>query len=95
LARPEHEYSVASELDPRWAVRPVELERYQGRAVLVLEDPGGEPLARLLGTTIEVGTFLRLAISIARAVGSVHAATIAVLSKVLPPGCLRTQIWLL
>src|SRR5213079_501338 len=29
---------------------------------------------RLLGTPIEVGTFLRLAISIARAVGSVHAA---------------------
>src|SRR5438034_6208032 len=74
LARLEHEYSLASELDPRWAVRPVKLERYRGRAVLVLEDPGGEPLARLLGTPIEVGTFLRLAISIAGAVGSLHAA---------------------
>jgi len=74
LARLEHEYSLASELDPRWAVRPVKLERYRGRAVLVLEDAGGEPLARLLGTPIEVGTFLRLAIRIARAVGSVHAA---------------------
>src|SRR6266550_1749861 len=69
LARLEHEYSLAAELDPRWAVRPVKLERYRGRAVLVLEDPGGEPLARLLGTPIEVGTFLRLAISIAGAVG--------------------------
>jgi PAS domain S-box-containing protein len=74
LARLEHEYSLASELDPRWAVRPLKLERYRGRAVLVLEDGGGEPLARLLGTPIEVGTFLRLAIRIARAVGSVHAA---------------------
>src|SRR5204862_7325331 len=74
FARLEHEYSLASELDPRWAVRPVKLQRYRGRAVLVLEDPGGEPLARLLGTPIEVGTFLRLAISIAGAVGSLHAA---------------------
>jgi serine/threonine protein kinase len=74
LARLEHEYSLASELDPRWAVRPVKLERYRGRAVLVLENAGGEPLARLLGTPIEVGTFLRLAIRIARTVGSVHGA---------------------
>src|SRR5262245_39691880 len=74
LARLEHEYALAAELDARWAVRPVGLDRYRGRAVLVLEDPGGEPLARLLGTPMEVGAFLRLAISIARAVGSLHAA---------------------
>src|SRR6516165_5094477 len=74
LARLEHEYALAAELDPRWAVRPVGLDRYRGRAVLVLEDPGGEPLARLLGAPMEVGAFLRLAISIARALGSLHAA---------------------
>jgi hypothetical protein len=49
-----------------------QLERYRGRAALILEDGGGEPLARLLSTPIEVGTFLRLAIRIARAVGSVR-----------------------
>ena len=74
LARLEHEYALAAELDPRWAVRPLGLERYGGRPVLVLEDPGGEPLARLLGKPMEVGAFLRLAISVARAVGSLHAA---------------------
>ncbi len=74
LARLEHEYSLAGELDPRWAVRPVGLDRCRGRPVLVLEDPGGEPLARLLGMPMEVGAFLRLAISIARAAGSLHAA---------------------
>src|SRR5215813_15259607 len=68
LARLEHEYALAAELDPRWAVRPVGLERYRGRAVLVLEDPGGEPLDWLVGTPMEVGAFLRLAISVARAV---------------------------
>src|SRR5262245_21399008 len=74
LARLEHEYALAAELDPRWAVRRLGLDRYRGRAVLVLEDPGGEPLARLLGTPMEVGAFLRLGISIARAVDSLHAA---------------------
>ena len=74
LARLEYEYALAAELDPRWAVRPLGLERYRGRPVLVLEDPGGEPLARLLGKPMEVGAFLRLAISVARAVGSLHVA---------------------
>src|SRR5215510_5290947 len=70
----EHEYALAADLDPRWAARPVGLDRYRGRPVLVLEDPGGEPLSRLLGKPMEVGAFLRLAISVARAVGSLHAA---------------------
>src|SRR5215831_1044297 len=74
LAHLEHEYALATDLDSRWAVRPVGLERYRGRAVLVLEDPGGEPLDRLVGTPMEVGAFLRLAVSVARAVGSLHAA---------------------
>src|SRR5262245_40322601 len=74
LARLEHEYSMAGELAPRWAIRRVGLNRYRGRAVLVLEDPGGELLDRLVGLPMEVGAFLRLAISVARAVGSLHAA---------------------
>ena len=74
LAHLEHEYALAADLDPRWAVRPVGLERYRGRTVLVLEDPGGEPLDRLVGMPMEVGAFLRLAISVARVVGSLHAA---------------------
>src|SRR5216117_1174997 len=73
LARLEHEYSLAAELDPRWAARPVALGRHQGRTVLVLEDPGGEPLGRLVGKPLELGAFLRLATNIARAVGRVHA----------------------
>jgi hypothetical protein len=85
LARLEHEYALAGDLDSRWAVRPVGLERYRGRPVLVLEDPGGEPLARLLGTPMEVGTFLRLAISVARAVGSLHVA--GLIHKDIKPQC--------
>src|SRR6267378_7494566 len=84
LARVEHEYSLAAELDPRWAVRPLALARHQGRTVLVLDDPGGEPLDRLLGKRMEVGAFLRLAVSIAQAMGRVHDA--GLIHKDIKPG---------
>ncbi len=67
-----HEYGLKDELDGAWAVQPLELVRDGGRTMLVLEDPGGEPLDRLLGGPMEVGPFLRLAIGIAKAVGKVH-----------------------
>src|SRR5229473_3018612 len=44
LRRLEHEYSLAAELDPAWAARPLALTRHEGRTILVLEDPGGELL---------------------------------------------------
>ena len=34
----EHEYSLRSELDAAWAVRPLELSQYNDQRVLVLED---------------------------------------------------------
>src|SRR5262249_25014786 len=68
------EYSLAGELDPRWAVRPSALSRQHGQTMLVLEDPGGQPLDRQLGMPMETGTFLRLAIGLAGAVASLHRA---------------------
>ena len=61
----EHAYGLREELDPAWAVRPLELVRDQGRSVLRFEDPGGELLARLLGQPWEVTAFLRVAIGLA------------------------------
>jgi predicted ATPase len=72
LDRLAHEYALKDELDGTWAVRPLEIGREGSGTVLVLEDPGGEPLARLLGAPMEMGGFLRLAISIAVAMGKVH-----------------------
>src|SRR6266478_5754171 len=46
--RLEHEYSLAAELDPAWAATPLALTRHEGRTILVLNDPGGEPLDRIL-----------------------------------------------
>jgi len=34
LARLQHEYALAGELDPRWAVRPMALLRHQGRTLV-------------------------------------------------------------
>ena len=49
LERLEHEYALRAELDSDWAARPLTLARREGRPMLILEDPGGEPLDRLLG----------------------------------------------
>jgi PAS domain S-box-containing protein len=67
-----HEFSLRDELDPAWAVRPLELTYDGGRTMLVLEDPGGEPLARRHGPPLEVGHFLAIAIGAAAALGKVH-----------------------
>jgi predicted ATPase/signal transduction histidine kinase/ActR/RegA family two-component response regulator len=72
LRRLEHEYSLRGELDPAWAIRPLALAAHQGRSVLVLEDPGGEPLERLVGRPMELQQFLRLAIGLSAALGRVH-----------------------
>src|SRR5262245_42841719 len=65
LERLAHEYGLKDELDSAWAVRPLELVREPSQAVLVLEDPGGEPLDRWVGKPTEIESFLRLAADIA------------------------------
>lgn len=72
LDRFAHECGLKDELDGEWAVRPVEVVRERGRTILVLEDPGGEPLERVLGVPMEVGLFLRLAVDMAIALGKLH-----------------------
>jgi PAS domain S-box-containing protein len=66
------EYSLRSELDPRWAVCPVAISDVHGQVTLLLEDPGGEPLDRLIKEPMETGQFLRLAIGLASALGRLH-----------------------
>ncbi len=72
IARLEHEYSLRDELDSQWAARPLGLTRREGRPILILEDPGGEPLNGLLGQPMELSRFLRFAIGLALALGKLH-----------------------
>ena len=69
----EHEYSLRSELDPAWAAPPLDITQHEGRTVLILGDPGGVPLAQLVGTPMEMGRFLRVAIGLSVAVRQLHS----------------------
>ena len=71
--RLEHEYALGPELDSAWATRPLALKRHRGRPVLVLTDPGGTPLDRLLREPFTVERFLAVAIGLTAALGQVHA----------------------
>jgi PAS domain S-box-containing protein len=76
LRRLEHEYSLEAELEPAWAAKPLALTRHEGRTILVLADPGGEPLDRVLERDrerpLDLARLLRLAINLATALGHAH-----------------------
>jgi PAS domain S-box-containing protein len=72
IARFAHEFGLKDELDGTWAVRPLEMVCEGGQMQLILEDPGGVPLVLLLDAPMETATFLRLAVSIAMALGKLH-----------------------
>jgi hypothetical protein len=72
LGRLFQEFALKDELDGVWAVRPLELRRDGGRAMLLLEDPDAEPLDRLIGAPLEPGQFLHLAIGMVTALGKAH-----------------------
>src|SRR5262245_25798802 len=58
LQRLEQEYAYREELDSGWAVRPLAFFPDNGRPTLVLADPGGELLSRLVGQAWPIAQFL-------------------------------------
>ena len=74
LQRLEHEYSLAAQLEPAWAAKPLALTRHEGRTILVLADPGGEPLDRVLEREppLDLECLLRIAVNLATALVHVH-----------------------
>src|SRR5580704_15435635 len=76
LRRLEHEYSLAAELEPAWAAKPLALTHHEGRTILVLTDPGGEPLDRVLERAsdqpLDLASLLSLAINLATVLGHAH-----------------------
>ncbi|MBV8095265.1 MAG: AAA family ATPase, partial [Acetobacteraceae bacterium] len=84
IDRLTREFELRGDLDAAWAVRPLELARERGQVMLLLEDPDGEPLERMIGQPMEVGRFLRVAISVAGALGKTHRR--GLVHKDLKPG---------
>ena len=76
LSRLEHEYSLRHDLHAAWAAQPLALTRYQGRAVLLLKDPGGELLDKLIeqrvGQPTDLTRFLRIGIGLTAALRQAH-----------------------
>jgi PAS domain S-box-containing protein len=76
LRRLKHEYSLATELDAAWAAQPIALTRHHGRAMLILKDPGGEPLDRLIeqhrGQPLDLARSLGIAVGMTAALGQAH-----------------------
>jgi serine/threonine protein kinase len=72
LKKIDHEYSLRSELDSAWAVRPVDLSDRGAQLTLVLEDPGGETLDGFLSGAMEMAQFLQVAVGLATALGGLH-----------------------
>src|SRR6266699_6240171 len=54
LQKIDHEFSLRSELDPAWAVRPLALSERSEQMTLVLEDPGGETLDGFISGAMEM-----------------------------------------
>src|SRR5258707_5384731 len=72
LKQLEHEYALRDTLDPDWAAQPLALVARNGRMTLVLADPGGELLDRLLGQPLAVTEFMRIGIPLVRALRRAH-----------------------
>ena len=62
LRQAERECLLGSELEAVWAVRPIAVVQYGGRPVLVLENPGGEPLDTLIRHPMKTRQFLQIAL---------------------------------
>jgi PAS domain S-box-containing protein len=72
LKKIKHEYSLRGDLDSAWAARALHLSEENGQVALLLEDPGGEPLDKLLSQGMGMAQSLRLAVALANALSSVH-----------------------
>jgi PAS domain S-box-containing protein len=72
LNRLIHEYELKDDLNEAWSARPLELVRERGAIMLVLKDPGGEPLDRLIGERVDIEAFMRVAIGLAATLARLH-----------------------
>lgn len=68
----DYEYSLRSELDSAWPVRPVALSEQAAPMALVLEHPGGQTLDGFLSGTMKTMQLLDIAVGLATALRGLH-----------------------
>jgi len=74
--RLENEYSLRGVLEEEWSALPLTLSIFNERWTLVLTDPGGQPLDRLLDGAMGINRFLKIAIGITHAISGAHARNV-------------------
>src|SRR5215813_4192429 len=74
VSRLVHEFGLKAYLDSAWAVRPLQLVRQRGRTMLVLEKVDAKPLDQIVGASLDLGRFLRMAVAAANVVAQLHAS---------------------
>jgi PAS domain S-box-containing protein len=74
LDRLDHELSFKGQLDPSWAALPITLMRRDDRPALILECPGSQLLAQILGKPLDVTRFLEIARPLTTTLRRVHEA---------------------
>jgi PAS domain S-box-containing protein len=84
LERFQHECALRGQLDGAWAIQPLRLEACEDRTVLLLRDPGGQPLERQLGRPLTLARFLDVAVGLTSALRQVHAQ--GLIHKDIKPG---------
>lgn len=73
ITRLKHEYQIRQNLDSEQIVKAISLETFDHRLGLILEDFGGESLAKLLETeTLSLRANLNIAIQIVKALAYLH-----------------------
>ncbi|XXT24205.1 AAA family ATPase [Sorangium sp. So ce429] len=73
VARIRHEYAILKDIDVPGVARALDLMKHRNALALVLADDGGRPLVDVMKEgRLDVGTALRLAISLAGTVDALH-----------------------
>ena len=70
----ERELACAADVNPRWSARPVRLTYANRRALLWLQDPGGDSLVSHMQQLSGIEAFLRTAIAVTSALAQMHGA---------------------
>ncbi|MCT7996396.1 SpoIIE family protein phosphatase [Laspinema olomoucense] len=77
LAKFRHQYEIVKPLDIPGIVKPLHLENWGRGLVLTMEDAGPLSAEQLLSTqTLDLETFLKIAISITKSLGELHKQSI-------------------